>query len=851
MNKTKRQFYENRLGGGGLIMTRPRVDTLLSEAFEKPVTLVYAGPGCGKSYAVNSYLTRKGEAVSWIQLTPTDSEPSRYWENLCNTIEKIDRDVAAKMRSMSFPGSDERFEKFYNDILDSLRPGAPYTLVFDDLHLIGQGKVLDTMIALAGKPFPGVSHVFISREESISPFDVGASDDDYTIIDERDLLFTKVEIADYLSMMDIEATPVLVDDIHVSTEGLAHLVNLAGKLIQRRPDATTQIRGMLKQNINKIIEDQFFEDADVGTKKFFMKLTLLDHLSESLVGLLPDSAEHMPKVLELTSLVRYDTYMRAYNIHHLLGEYLSDRRDLLTDEEAAEVFGIAAQWCRDNNYQLEAIGYYERMGDYGSIIEIGHSLQLDIDFHSGAYLLEIFENAPPAVFKEHPGAMILYTRMLLSLGRVDEAIEKSEAFIAELESGKITRERAGALVWLHTNYGFAMIIKTTDTGVYDFARYFEKAAEYAKAAGYDEAPITVNASIMPYACTVGNSRKGDPEKYIAEVTRAIPYAMRTMGGCLYGSDDLTSAEVAYYRGDMAGCERYALQSCLKAREKGQSYIESRALFLLLRMNLSRGRYDKITEILSQREELVKRVDMYNEHVLQDIALSWYYASIGELANVAPWVKNDFASAESESFVMGLGDMAKLKYYLAAKEYHTLLAFIDRRPQLYGIRKFLLGRIGITVNEAVALYNTKDRAGAMAALKKAYDLSAPTAFDMSFIEAGNYMRSLAGAALKDKGCDIPTAWLEQIRSKSATYAKRIAHVKSLYRQDIGKDSEIQLTLKEREVLQDMSQGLSRTEIAAYRGISVNTVKAMLQIIYEKLGADNSMDALRIAISNNLI
>jgi DNA-binding CsgD family transcriptional regulator len=50
---------------------------------------------------------------------------------------------------------------------------------------------------------------------------------------------------------------------------------------------------------------------------------------------------------------------------------------------------------------------------------------------------------------------------------------------------------------------------------------------------------------------------------------------------------------------------------------------------------------------------------------------------------------------------------------------------------------------------------------------------------------------------------------------------------------------------------MSQGLSRTEIAAYRGISINTVKAMIQIIYEKLGADNSMDALRIAISKDLI
>jgi DNA-binding NarL/FixJ family response regulator len=140
---------------------------------------------------------------------------------------------------------------------------------------------------------------------------------------------------------------------------------------------------------------------------------------------------------------------------------------------------------------------------------------------------------------------------------------------------------------------------------------------------------------------------------------------------------------------------------------------------------------------------------------------------------------------------------------------------------------------------------------MEALERAYEMSAPNAFDMPFIEMGNHMRALAGAALRDKSHDIPSDWLEQIRSKSATYAKRTAYVKSQYRQDAGKEGDIQLTLKEREVLHDVSQGLSRAEIAAYRGISVNTVKAMLQIIYEKLGTDNSMDALRVAISNNLI
>jgi LuxR family maltose regulon positive regulatory protein len=836
------------------IMPRPRVETLMSEALEKTVTLIYGGEGCGKSCSMDLYLKGMGADthIWWVQLSKSDNDPSRFWETVCNAVAQVSRKNASTLLKLGFPGSGERYKMCYEIALGLLEHNARYILVFDDVHLITDPDVMSFLLALVNNPFPGVSHVFISREETISIYDVGTSDDDFMIIDERDLLFTKVEVADYLAMLEIDVTPQLVDEVYNSSEGLAHLVNFAGNLVRKLPESIMHIRDVINSGMSKRIDDRFFVEASDEVKKFFVKLSLLDRLPCSLVDSLPGGAGLIGEAMKVSSMIRYDTYTSSYHLHHLFIEYLRGREEeLLNDDDKTETYRAAALWCSGNNHRLEAIGYYEKMGDYESIVNIADSMKLDIDFHAGAYMLGIFERADASVFEQNVNARALYTRTLLALGRLDDAIKKGEEFIAALEGLKLTKERAVSLISLYCNIGFAHIISATETGKYDFSSYFKKAAEYMKKGGIHESVSTVNASILPYACIVGNSRKGEPERYIEEISRMIPYSSSALGGCLYGSDDLALAEVVYYRGDMAACERYAIQSCMKAREKGQSYIEGRALFLLLRMNLSRGRYDKISEVMSEYDELVNRVDSYVEYLQHDIVLSWYYASIGETENIVHWIKNDFLPPESEAYITGLEDVAKLKYYFAEKKYHVSLAFLDRRPQTYGIRKFLIGRIGMSVSEAICLYNLKDRKGAIEALRRGYELSAPNAFDMPFVEMGNHMRSLAGAALREKAPGIPQEWLEQIRSKSATYAKRIAHVKSKYRQDAGKEGDIQLTLKEKEVLQDMSQGLSRTEIAAYRGISVNTVKAMLQIIYEKLGADNSMDALRIAISNDII
>jgi DNA-binding CsgD family transcriptional regulator len=218
--------------------------------------------------------------------------------------------------------------------------------------------------------------------------------------------------------------------------------------------------------------------------------------------------------------------------------------------------------------------------------------------------------------------------------------------------------------------------------------------------------------------------------------------------------------------------------------------------------------------------------------------------------MADWITNEYDETEVNYLLRGLEFFTKTKYYIAEKRYHRLLALLESQDSESGISIFLFGRIAIAVNKAICLYHLNETDAALRVFENAYTLAEPNALDMIFIEFGNEMRVLTGHALK-QGCSIPGKWLEMIRSKSSTYAKRLAHIRTKFNEDENLSGSTDLTSREIEVLTDLAQGLSRLEIAAAHNISINTVKTMLPHIFRKLDANNTIDAIRIAVASGIV
>jgi LuxR family maltose regulon positive regulatory protein len=837
--------------GGGDVLHRARLDVLFRRISKRPVVTVVAGPGYGKTVAVASYLNENAIRTVWIQLSADDNMPTHFWETFSQAYMMLNPNLANTILALGFPATTEMRHYVAEVFAAELRARFDYALVFDDLHLLNDGPVRTLISQIVHLSSPRVKLFMISRHDNLPDADVFLRDRRLLRVDENDLVFTKNELAECFEHRGIMLSNELLADIYHDTEGVPFAVSLATSLLERNPDDRAYIRTTFRDSFGAIINNELFSRISEAQRHFLVQLSLIRHLSPELISTFKNGQRLMDEFVHISSLIRYDNYMHVYRIHHLLLHYLQNKQDILTDDERLEANEKAAHWCVTNGYKIDALSHYRAINDYGSIIKIAYTYPPVIPFDVAFELFDIFEDAPPEMLDTYPSARILYTRLIMTVDRVEKAIERIGEHIALLEARPPSEATSYTLMGLYNNLGFAKMVICPETHDYNFAPYFEKALEYYATASKPPKGGWSVYNVGPYALRLGQSKAGDPENYIEMISRSIPCATATLQGCGQGLDDLLRSEYAFFRGMASEAERYALRCLEPAHDFGQFEIESRALLLLARTHLQQGRYEQIMNTLSQMERLTSEVEFANRHLLYEIITSWFFIAIGEFNRAASWLKNDLWSVGPNNLFDGLDDLIKVKYYFISKNYRTMLDFLDSRTTHYGISRYIIGKIGVAACRAVALCHLGDRAGALKWLKEAYDLAEPNGFTMQFVELGNAMRTLAGMALKANAPGIPAAWLETIKRRSTTYAKRLAHVRSRYLTAHNLNADTQLTAKELAVLADLAQGLSRTEISLAHNISINTVKTMLQMIYGKLGAENAMDAVRIATAKQML
>jgi LuxR family maltose regulon positive regulatory protein len=873
--------------GNQLYLERPRVRRLLEAAMQSPVITITAGAGYGKTQAVYSFLQSCEALTSWMQLSERDNIPERFWENFIAGVSFIDKESARRLAEIGFPYTERGFDRYLAIPQEDVIPHARYIFVYDDFHLIRNKDVLRFIQHSIATPFPNIRSIILSR----TPPGINTAALDMrhmrTAITGEALRFTGEETAEYFRIQGINVSHKTSDRICRDTEGWAFAIHLSALFLKRLPvpDAQKEGHGLpgMRSNVFRLLETEIMEPASPELRKFLIKLSLVDLLPRELLEALDTGGNLVAEMEQIISFIRYNPNVKSYSIHQLFLEYLTSRQEELTPPEKQQVYHTAAQWCVENNRKIDAIAYYEKAGDYNSIITIFNRLPQILPNHTAQFLKELLDRTPESQYRDTPLLYVIYGKVYISLGLFKECTEQLWKVIRETERSLAAGTSAGAatgaaagtalhqvLLTSYLNLGTVGFINSTNTGDFGFVEYYKKAAHYSPLSGQTPRPPVSVANIGTYVCRVLEPEEERITAYLRALEESVPIVAQALGGCMYGLDELGRGEYAYFRGDLADAEKHIGEALQRSREREQFEIENRSLSYLLRIAIHRENYSQTAGILRDLSALREQEFYSNRNTQYDIVMGWFYTQIGEAEKLAPWLKNDFEESDLNSRGQGLEILVKAKYHLLERKYPAALASLTNRIDYEG--KLLFGRLETLALEAVCRYSFRDRDGALNVLRQAYELSEQSGIAMPFTELGRFMRSFADWALKEGPEGIKREWLLEQRRNAAGYAKKLFSIATAFREqgwiaegrkdEQSPDRPYAITLRgpafrsnlsrrEQEVLSCLSRGLTRTEIAGTLSISVNTVKSIIRSIYNKLGAVNRSNAVKVAATTGLL
>jgi LuxR family maltose regulon positive regulatory protein len=385
-------------------VTRPRLLARLDGAADRPLTLLAAGPGAGKTVLLADWVRRSGVPVAWLNPTPADAEPRRFWRLLETAL----RDSHGAGPGPSVEGSRAAGIDLVQALFSQLpEPAERLVVIIDDAHVLVHPDVLAGLDSLIRGGHPGLRLILAARSDPLLPLHRYRLAGQMHELRAADLAMNDAEISEVLKAHGVTLPEWDASILAARTEGWAAGVQLSAMRMEgsEYPADFVSELALDPGSIGEYLVNEVLREQPEPQRKLLIETSFLDEVT----GPLADAVTGMTGCGEMLAglaranafVIPLDAAQERYRYHGLFAEILRYLLKRHTHEAFRGLQERAAAWFETSGNLSSALYWATQAGNRHRVARLLARGGLAYAFvHrqdlSGLGLRELLPMRPPA-----------------------------------------------------------------------------------------------------------------------------------------------------------------------------------------------------------------------------------------------------------------------------------------------------------------------------------------------------------------------------------------------------------------------------------------------------------------------
>ncbi len=870
------------------MVSRQRLFARLSEGVERPLTVVSAPAGFGKTTLLSGWISEAKRRVAWLSLEVSDNDPARFLAYIIAAMQTVQDGLGesalsllrAQQPSLSL---DAVLTTLLNEIAASTQE---YVLVLDDYHVI-ESYPIHYALAFLVEHLPATMRLVVaSRADPPLPLARLRGQGQLAELRADELRFTREEATAFLNgVMRLNLSVEDIATLEQHTEGWIAGLQLAALSMRGLRDAhgfITAFGGSNRYIVDYLAEEVVDRQPQV-VQSFLLQTSLLDRLCAPLCDALTgrsDGQDTLEK-LELSNLFvsALDQERRWYRYHRLFADVLRNRLHQAYPDSIAPLHRRASQWYAHNGFIPAAIVPGLAVQEFEQAAEWVEQIAEATFWMRGEIytLLGWLRALPDAVVHARTRLSLVHAWLLMWTGHLEKAAtflcgdsdlpdtlaaEERRAILGEAtairaELAHLRGDLPGALELARqaTRYlsdvpdswrtrGISLGILG---GVYRVSGDVRAAAEaYAEASRLMQqedhiVPALVALGYLIQLRAAQGQLRQAAEVFQEAVRLATERRVQTIP--TFGLPHISMGEILREWNDLDAALQHAQEGIRLCRQwEGLADDVVDGYLTLARVKQAQGDDAAALDAIREAEQMARAQNLPQKLVQAAATQARLWIMQGDLEAAARWAGELHADVEFTDSHQAQR-FAQARVLIAqdnAEAASRLLGRLLPPAEAAG----LVGRvIEILSLQALAFHAEANVAQALITLTRALSLAEPEGYVRLFVDEGTPMLALLREAeARGAAPGYIIRLITALGAEASASAPPRIHTPTLLDP---------LSERELQILRLLAVGLSTREIADELVIAVGTVRTHVKSIYGKLDAHNRVQAVERARALNLL